>query len=234
MNSVAEPTDLARECAEALSTLGFYPDALPQYLSLVEAALADCDLDDDFADLLRAAVPFLRMNEEEALTATFLNGTTYSQSKIASERIMSYLDAMGMRRFIYHGTSARHLPSIQREGLVPGHRRSSWGYRSDLREHSATAVFFSERWRIASQWSLGSGTRKSAAAIIRLRADGLTLEKDAMSAYSGSLMSSLKVDVSQAEVLVEPFARFPIWEPLNQVVDRIRAAKRSSRSRMTD
>lgn len=135
------------------------------------------------------------------------------------------------RTYLFHGTLKSRLGRIAREGLAPGRHAMNWRFDMSS-EHTASGVFFTETWRQANNWMLmranGDPIR---GAILRLPSDGLFPVKDESARGSGNLVvRGQTVDVSNAEVLLQPFTVTNSWVTLSEAIDVGRQERKRRRA----
>jgi len=206
---------LLHECVDALD--GFDADRREQHIEYLELAINDPALSGDMKHAFARLVEFFRANSGS-------ESDPFDEHVERDALLASLLDLaqkVGGTRYVFHGTIQGRLEPIASEGLQPG-SNSAWHSNPSLKSRCFDCVFFADTWRAAANWAQMSAAKARGPimgkfrqpVVVRMSADGLTLEKDKWAVLPGSLMVRGPVGVSDASVFLGPLVGFPIWVPL--------------------
>lgn len=214
--------DLIHECIEALT---YCDNSRDEHRRQIGLALASEGLPDNVIECLKQLDQRLGLHNSNSLWSMFPESDEQAEFL---EQIHSLVADLNLPRYAYHGTTAGRLPSIYKEGLVPGKLpvwKGSSAQDALVRQNSDSGVFFSSNWRSAlHNWALiahlssrgPKASIKRAPAVIRIRTDQLSLESDPV-ATQASLMVRGVVPTDTAEAIIGFDTSFPIWRPLAEV-----------------
>ena len=219
--------ELILECLEALH---FCENNRFEHRRQISLALTAGGLPEGVKEALRLLDE--RLGKHNGLSPWSMFESTSEQAAF-KKHIYSLIPDTVVPQYVYHGTTAGRLPSIHKEGLIPGKEpvwKGGTEHDSMVRQNSDGGVFFSSLWRNAMHhWARAAhhsskgpkASIKRAPAVIRIRKDQLPLEVDP-AATQPSLMVRGVVPVDTAEVIIGFDTAFPIWRPLGEIAQTIR------------
>lgn len=211
--------ELLVECLDALSSC---EGSTEEHCRLIQVALDTQEMSKNDRNAMTRLRTRLNLHDSDIPWSMFDS----NEARLAFKRsIIQELTFQNLPDYVYHGTIARNLKSIDEIGLQAG-VNPVWrgkGISESVRKSSDSGVFFTDSWRVAmGNWAYmahqkSRGPKAGAnrkPVVIRINRAKLDLERDPL-ALSASWMVKGSVPVQDAEVIMGFDVEFPEWVPLH-------------------
>lgn len=216
---VTHNIDLVVEVIDALLHPSFDGDHHFQHVAAIRECLERQPIDAAKMGLLEAIEVLGNRYEQDPMRFALETDTA---AIAVADRLKAHLPHWPV--YLYHGTVASRLSSIQKSGLQPAFRGSRWGKRVGA-DYLEQGVFFTTSWRSATNWSPaikfgpdGGTTRRRTVAVIRLVAERLKYEKDGRARTLDCVVVPGGVPIDDASY-AEGWPRgMPNWLPLKKAL----------------
>lgn len=209
--------DLVVEVVDALLHPTFDADHHGDHVAAIREYLDHQPIDAAREELREASAIFL--SREGKVPMDFVFNREGAADDIA-DRLKERLPPWPI--YLYHATAASRLRSIAKTGLQPAFRQSKWKKRVGS-THLEKGVFFTTSWRSAINWGpiqslepRGSLKKQHTVAVIRVRAESLTFEKDSLATQEDCVVVEGSVSVIDASYFEGCAKGIPVWQPLEE------------------